>query len=70
MSATAKLFMHGRSQAVRLPKEFRSRAARYASARSATGDLEPLKSSLSMRRRGSRVSMSSAGAISSPRACR
>lgn len=23
MSATAKLFMHGRSQAVRLPKEFR-----------------------------------------------
>ena len=23
MTATAKLFMHGRSQAVRLPKEFR-----------------------------------------------
>jgi antitoxin VapB len=44
MSATAKLFMHGRSQAVRLPKEFRfeGKAVRI----SKVGDkviLEPLK---------------------------
>ena len=44
MSATAKLFMHGRSQAVRLPKEFRFEGAEVRVSK--VGDkviLEPLK---------------------------
>lgn len=43
MSATAKLFMHGRSQAVRLPKEFRFEGSEVRVSRQ--GDkviLEPL----------------------------
>jgi antitoxin VapB len=43
MSATAKLFMHGRSQAVRLPKEFRFEGTEVRVSR--VGDkviLEPL----------------------------
>jgi antitoxin VapB len=36
MGATAKLFMHGRSQAVRLPKEFRFEGRKCASAARAT----------------------------------
>lgn len=44
MSATAKLFMHGRSQAVRLPKEFRFEGSEVRVSK--VGDkviLEPLK---------------------------
>jgi antitoxin VapB len=44
MSAIAKLFMHGRSQAVRLPKEFRFEGAEVRISK--VGDkviLEPLK---------------------------
>jgi len=44
MSATAKLFMHGRSQAVRLPKEFRFEGSEVLVSK--VGDkviLEPLK---------------------------
>ena len=44
MSATAKLFMHGRSQAVRLPKEFRFEGTEVRVSK--VGDkviLEPLK---------------------------
>jgi antitoxin VapB len=44
MSATAKLFMHGRSQAVRLPKEFRLEGTEVRVSR--VGDkviLEPVK---------------------------
>ena len=44
MSATAKLFMHGRSQAVRLPKEFRFEGTEVQISK--VGDkviLEPLK---------------------------
>jgi antitoxin VapB len=44
MSATAKLFMHGRSQAVRLPKEFHFEGKEVRVSR--VGDkviLEPLK---------------------------
>jgi antitoxin VapB len=44
MSATAKLFMHGRSQAVRLPKEFRFEGTEVRISK--VGDrvtLEPLK---------------------------
>lgn len=44
MSATAKLFMHGRSQAVRLPKEFRFDGTEVRVSK--VGDkviLEPLK---------------------------
>src|SRR6202158_2090715 len=44
MSATAKLFMHGRSQAVRLPKEFRFEGTEVQVSK--VGDkviLEPLK---------------------------
>ena len=49
MSATAKLFMHGRSQAVRLPKEYRfaGREVRVTK----VGDrviLEPLASAAAM----------------------
>jgi virulence-associated protein VagC len=36
MSVTAKLFIHGRSQAVRLPKGFRFEVLRCGSARLAT----------------------------------
>jgi antitoxin VapB len=44
MSSTAKLFMHGRSQAVRLPKEFRFEGTEVRVSK--VGDrviLEPLK---------------------------
>ena len=44
MTSTAKLFMHGRSQAVRLPKEFRFEGTEVRVSR--VGDkviLEPLK---------------------------
>jgi antitoxin VapB len=44
MGATAKLFMHGRSQAVRLPKEFRFEGSEVLVSK--VGDkviLEPLK---------------------------
>ena len=44
MSATAKLFMHGRSQAVRLPKEFRFEGTEVRVSK--VGDkviLEPMK---------------------------
>ena len=44
MNATAKLFMHGRSQAVRLPKEFRFEGTEVRVSK--VGDkviLEPLK---------------------------
>lgn len=44
MSATAKLFMHGRSQAVRLPKEFRFEGTEVRVSR--VGDkvvLEPIR---------------------------
>ncbi|MEH2524617.1 MULTISPECIES: antitoxin [unclassified Bradyrhizobium] len=44
MSGTAKLFMHGRSQAVRLPKEFRFEGSEVLVSK--VGDkviLEPLK---------------------------
>jgi antitoxin VapB len=44
MTATAKLFMHGRSQAVRLPKEFRFEGTEVRVSK--VGDkviLEPLK---------------------------
>jgi antitoxin VapB len=44
MSATAKLFMHGRSQAVRLPKEFRFEGTEVRVSK--VGDkviLEPIK---------------------------
>ena len=44
MGATAKLFMHGRSQAVRLPKEFRFEGSEVMVTR--IGDkviLEPIK---------------------------
>jgi antitoxin VapB len=44
MTATAKLFMHGRSQAVRLPKEFRFEGTEERVSK--VGDkviLEPLK---------------------------
>jgi antitoxin VapB len=44
MSATAKLFMHGRSQAVRLPKEFRFEGSEVKVSK--VGDkviLEPIK---------------------------
>jgi antitoxin VapB len=44
MSATAKLFMHGRSQAVRLPKEFRFEGSEVRVSK--VGDkviLEPMK---------------------------
>jgi antitoxin VapB len=44
MTATAKLFMHGRSQAVRLPKEFRFEGTEVKVSK--IGDkviLEPLK---------------------------
>lgn len=44
MSSTAKLFMHGRSQAVRLPKEFRFEGTEVRVTK--VGDkviLEPLK---------------------------
>lgn len=44
MSATAKLFMHGRSQAVRLPKEYRFEGTEVRVSK--VGDkviLEPLK---------------------------
>jgi antitoxin VapB len=44
MSATAKIFMHGRSQAVRLPKEFRFEGNEVRVSK--VGDkviLEPLK---------------------------
>lgn len=44
MSATAKVFMHGRSQAVRLPKEFRFEGTEVRVSK--VGDkviLEPLK---------------------------
>jgi antitoxin VapB len=44
MSATAKLFMHGRSQAVRLPKEFRFEGSEVRVSK--VGDkviLEPLR---------------------------
>ena len=47
MSATAKLFMHGRSQAVRLPKEFRFEGSEVRVSK--VGDkviLEPLKKQL------------------------
>ena len=39
MSATAKLFMHGRSQAVRLPKEFRFEGDRVRVSRLGAGVL-------------------------------
>ena len=61
--ATAKLFMHGRSQAVRLPKEFRFEGTEVRVSK--VGDkviLEPSRSSRSMSRRGSRGSTNSAGA--------
>lgn len=44
LASTAKLFMHGRSQAVRLPKEFRFQGSQVRVSRS--GDkviLEPLE---------------------------
>ena len=44
MNSTAKLFMHGRSQAVRLPKEFRFEGSEVRVSK--VGDtviLEPLK---------------------------
>ena len=43
MTATAKLFMHGRSQAVRLPKEFRFEGDRVRVRRMGAGILlEPI----------------------------
>ena len=47
MTATAKLFMHGRSQAVRLPKEFRFEGTEVRVSR--VGDkviLEPIEAPL------------------------
>jgi antitoxin VapB len=49
MSATAKVFKHGRSQAVRLPKEFRFEGSEVRVTK--VGDrviLEPLESSAAM----------------------
>ena len=49
MSATAKLFTHGRSQAVRLPKEFRFEGAQVRVSR--VGDkviLEPMENGAAM----------------------
>lgn len=49
MSATAKVFKHGRSQAVRLPKEFRFEGSEVRATK--VGDrviLEPLESSAKM----------------------
>ena len=72
MSTTAKLFMHGRSQAVRLPKEFRFEGTEVRVSK--VGDkviLEPRqRSSPLMRRRGSRASMNLVDGISSPAASR
>ena len=71
MTATAKLFMHGRSQAVRLPKEFRFEGTEVRVSK--VGDkvmLEPMKSRLLTRRHGSRVSMNSAAATSCRTECR
>ena len=63
MTATAKLFMHGRSQAVRLPKEFRFEGSEVRVSK--VGDkviLEPLKKQpFRCGRLGSRVSMNSVG---------
>ena len=72
MSATAKLFMHGRSQAVRLPKEFRFEGSEVRVSK--VGDkviLEPMKKQpVRCRRRGSRVLMNSVGEISCRRVFR
>jgi antitoxin VapB len=49
MTATAKLFTHGRSQAVRLPKEFRFEGSQVRVSR--VGDkviLEPMESGAAM----------------------
>ena len=57
MAATAKIFMHGRSQAVRLPKEFRLPGKEVRVSK--VGDkviLEPLEKGPSTSRRGARNS--------------
>jgi len=69
MNSTAKLFMHGRSQAVRLPKEFRFEGTEVRVSK--VGDkviLEPLKKQPFDAEAWFGVSMNSVDEISSPMA--
>ena len=68
--ATAKLFMHGRSQAVRLPKDFRFAGKEVRVSK--VGDkviLEPLEKSPSTSMPGGETRRPGRGGISCPTVC-